>query len=361
MNSVAEALAYRDSGLSLVPILPDGSKAPAIPWKRYQTHRPTAEDVEIWYTPRLRFGIGIVCGVVSGNLEVLDFDAPEGFAPWADLVGELAPGLVQRLPLVQTPSNGRHLYYRCEEIAGNIKLAYGRNADGSRGKILIETRGEGGYVLSPLCPPACHPRHKPYVLLDDDLTEIPGITPDERAILLNAARTFNAYTPPERTVSAQKPLATTSGDRPGDLYNARMTWPELLEPHGWTCIGKRGEVLLWKRPGKPERGWSATTGCGQDLLYVFSTNAAPFEAETAYSKFAAYTLLHHAGDFTAAAKALYQQGYRSERTHARGGEGPCPAHRPPRNLPDDDAWAGRRTLPLRPYRGLLLLREVHHA
>lgn len=75
-------------------------------------------------------------------------------------------------------------------------------------------------------------------------------------------------------------------------------------------VGQRGEITLWKRPGKRERGISATTNyAGSGLLYVFSTNAAPFEAERAYSKFAAYTLLNHGGEFVAAARALAAQGY----------------------------------------------------
>lgn len=57
-------------------------------------------------------------------------------------------------------------------------------------------------------------------------------------------------------------------------------------------------------------GASATTnynGCG--LLYVFSSSAPPFEEGTAYTKFHAYTLLEHGGDFRQAALALSNLGY----------------------------------------------------
>jgi hypothetical protein len=310
MNSAAIALAYLQAGLSLLPVSTDGSKAPAIAWKPYQARQPTPQELQSWCSRGL--GIGIIGGHVSGNLEILDFDAHELFTPWCDMVEELAPGLVQRLPLVKTPSNGRHVYYRCDDIAGNQKLAKRFEANDTV-KTLIETRGEGGYVLSPLCPPACHPLNKRYELLDGDLTDIPCITPDERTLLLNAARSFNEYVEPERTISYQaKDPQAIKGDRPGDLYNARMTWPELLEPHSWTIVHQRGEVTCWKRPGKQERGWSATSGYGKDLFYVFSTNAAPFKAEMAYDKFGAYALLDHQGDVTAAAKALYARGYRAE-------------------------------------------------
>src|SRR5262245_41547619 len=43
------AYAYLDSGLSLLPIRPDGSKAPAIAeWKPFQSQPPTAAEVEAW-------------------------------------------------------------------------------------------------------------------------------------------------------------------------------------------------------------------------------------------------------------------------------------------------------------------------
>jgi hypothetical protein len=45
------------------------------------------------------------------------------------------------------------------------------------------------------------------------------------------------------------------------------------------------------------------------VFYAFSSNAAPFEANRAYSPFAVYALLEHAGDFQAAATELRRSGY----------------------------------------------------
>jgi hypothetical protein len=69
------------------------------------------------------------------------------------------------------------------------------------------------------------------------------------------------------------------------------------------------EETYWRRPGKRGPGHSATTNYrGLDYLYVFSV-ATVFEPEKAYSKFAAYTILEHGGDFSAAARTLAAQGY----------------------------------------------------
>ena len=100
-----------------------------------------------------------------------------------------------------------------------------------------------------------------------------------------------------------------AGCRPGDDFNARGDWRAVLEPHGWRLVAERGGEGYWCRPGKA-RGVSATTGyAGGASLYVFSSNAPPFAPGASYSKFAAYALLEHGGDFAGAAGALSGRGY----------------------------------------------------
>lgn len=98
------------------------------------------------------------------------------------------------------------------------------------------------------------------------------------------------------------------GDRPGDRLAASISWREILEPHGWTFAGSRGEVSYWRKPSKRSPGISATTNVmGTDRLHVFSTHAPPFEADTSYSKFGVFAALEHGGDFVAAARALRRE------------------------------------------------------
>jgi len=97
------------------------------------------------------------------------------------------------------------------------------------------------------------------------------------------------------------------GDRPGDLLAASLSWRQILEPCGWVWVRSHDAIEYWRRPGKDE-GISATTnGRGTDRLHVFSSSAEPFEADESYSKFGAFTLLEHAGDFAAAARALRKE------------------------------------------------------
>jgi Bifunctional DNA primase/polymerase, N-terminal len=134
-------------------------------------------------------------------------DDPSVLRPWYDLVEAVAPGLIARLVIVQTPTNGRHLYYRSPVIEGKQKLAL----DAQR-QTMIETRGEGGYTLIPPSPAWCHPAQKAYLLRQGDLAAIPTITADERDILLNCARALTQDVESERGYTPREG-GTTIGDR----------------------------------------------------------------------------------------------------------------------------------------------------
>jgi hypothetical protein len=312
------------AGVSVIPIRADGSKAPAstrLPldegtmrpsWKPYQTRLATDEELVQWCS-KPTVGLAVVAGEVSGHLEILDIDEPALAGPWYELVEQEAPGLVSRLVVVKTPraGYGRHCYYRSAVTGGNTKLAQGLRPDG-QGQLqvttLMETRGHGGYCLIPPSPATCRPLNRPYVLSQGDLAHIPTITADERAILLTCARALTEYVEPARIWTPREASATAIGERPGDIYAGKVEWTDILIPHGWRVVTQRGEVTLWRRPGK-NRGISATTGHCGDHLYVFSSNAYPFVPGHAYSKFAAFTLLNCGGDFLKAARILARQGH----------------------------------------------------
>jgi P4 family phage/plasmid primase-like protien len=302
---------YVQAGFSVIPIRTDGSKGAPIPWKAFQHRRPS--QYEIGQLFRNDVGIAILGGKISGSLELIDFDRADLIDLWIIAVEKVAPGLIGRLPRVRTPKGGAHFYYRCREISGNEKLAQESpfdDAGNPRPNTLIETRGEGGYVLAPGSPPSCHSRNLPYEHVSGPpIVETPEITPEERLILLESARAFNTWTPPVVDRPAGGPILDPDRIRPGDDYNARASWREILEPAGWTLVQQVGDSDHWRRPGKTDRGTSATTGHCGDCLYVFSSNATPFSSGTAYTKFAAYSLLNHGGDFHAAADALKAAGY----------------------------------------------------
>jgi putative DNA primase/helicase len=312
------ALAALRAGISFLPILADGTKQPAVRWKRYQQQRPTRTAARKWFL-QADHGIAFVTGQISGGLEMLDFDTLECYERFVARVQQ--EGLTVLLRRIErgyserTPQ-GVHLYYRCAWIEGNQKLAQRPIEAPPHVLSLIETRGEGGYsIAAPSCGQV-HPSGQPYRVMAGTLASIQTISVQARALLLSVARSFDEMPSDEETApqkaTRSSPIGRYSeGHRPGTIFNERATWPDILEPHGWTWVKRIGDEDFWRRPGK-ERGVSATTNyAGSDLLYVFSTSTV-FEAGRGYSKFAAYTLLEHHGDFSQAARDLVAQGYIEE-------------------------------------------------
>lgn len=315
----AGANRLREAGIATLPIKTDGSKKPSVnSWKEFQRRLPTEAELHKWFGNGARPGIALICGKVSGNLEILDFDAPELIADWRAVVEETVPGLLDRLPQVETPTGGLHVFFRCPTIQGNQKLAereveVPEGTEGARQRVgrwvktetAIETRGEGGYVITAGSPATCHPSGKLYRLINGDLKAIPTIAEGERETLLGCARSFNQYVTHSKHI-APECRARAQGLKPGEEFNQRGDVRALLERHGWKYLrnGTAGE--LWRRPGGEH---TSATLFDNGALYVFSTNAQPFEHDRAYSPFAIFATLEHGGDFQAAAKALAAAGY----------------------------------------------------
>lgn len=292
------------SGLSPVPLATDGTKRPFGQWRSFQTEQPDAALVSEW---TFDSGIGVILrdGVEMIEVEGRFFDTHHTAALTEAMVKGGMADVWRRIQggwREATPSGGIHWFIRSESPSGNQKLA--ANSDGL---VTIETRGAGGFVVTA----PTRGRFSPYSDLvmwtreNGSPDNIPTLTAAERANVLFVLRSFDE-TPskpiplrPERT-----PLPPTEDESPGDEYARTHSWQDILCPHGWVPVFSHGEEIHWRRPGK-EDGTSATTNYeGTDLLKIFSSSAHPFEAEQTYTKFGAYAILQHNGNFAAAAKYL---------------------------------------------------------
>lgn len=315
MNQILQAaLDFYHAGISVVPAKMDGTKAPIGSWKQYQVARAEIPQLEEWFSGS-QTGIGVICGQVSGNLEMLEL---EGRAVQAGMLAEAKDlafnsGLAELWELLAfgyvelTPAGGMHFLYRIsdEVVPGNTKLAR-RPGINDTVEVLAETRGTGGFVVTAPSFGTVHPTGNPWVMLQGSPVTIPSITMEERNALHSIFKAFDEM--PAKQSFGQLLAKDSSNEKPGDDFNAKASWKEILEPKGWAIVFTSGNVTYWRRPGK-STGISATTGRNDgDNLYVFTTSTS-FEAERPYSKFAAYAHLEFSGDFSAAAKALKAAGY----------------------------------------------------
>jgi len=320
------ALALHASGLAPLPLRTDGSKAPAVSWADYTNTPPDLAQVTNWFTTIDTDGIGTLCGHTSGDLEMLEVEgratpliaqlgtlmADHGYA---DLWNTIITGWVEL-----SPSGGIHWHYRISDgpARPNTKLASRPSTPeelvakpAETRKVLIETRGQGGFTI--LAPSAgrSHLTGHAWMPATGTPDTCPLITVDQRdalyaiAAMLDQMPVIDAPTQPK-----SRDYKQDGSLRPGDDYNQRAQWADILT--GWTRRDRpfAANCYGWSRPGKTIReGISATTGRNDaDNIYVFSSSTE-FETETPYSKFGAYTLLEHHGDYSAAAKALAGQGY----------------------------------------------------
>ena len=208
-STLDAARRYAAAGLCVLPASREGDdKRVALrSWKSYQTRLPTPAEHVRWFAGPSRRDLCLVCGRVSGNLEMIDFDlAGVAFEPWRARVEAVCPGLINRLVVETTPSGGRHVAYRSSDlVCGNMKLAQRsfdapgtdpievagkrftprKGVDGCWRAVatMIETRGEGGMFL---CAPS-----NGYVFTAGDLAALPVITPEERLFLLVCAWDLN--------------------------------------------------------------------------------------------------------------------------------------------------------------------------
>ena len=292
------AILYQQAGLTVLPARRAEKRPTVGAWKQYRDRMPTEAELSAWFANNPD-ALCILCGRASSNTEIIDFDSGgEKFSPWWDRVPS---DLRNKLVVEHTPSGGYHVVYRyVAQVCGNLKLA--QRHDGQKAITLIETRGEGGLFL---CAPT-----PGYELVQGDLTKLPILSETERDTLLQAACELNEYVPPAVDGPKARQRSSSSDDtsqRPGDDFNARGDIRAVIKRNGWTCV-RNGENEYWRRPDK-SHSWSATLK--DNVFYVFSANANPFEANRAYSPFSVYTLLEHCGDWTHAAAALRAQGFGS--------------------------------------------------
>lgn len=302
-NLKEAALMYHDLGMSMIPV--NDKKRPLHSWtaNQFEAVRPNGNFTNA-------YGVAVCCGKVSGNLETIDIDCKYDitgnlFDAYKRLVHEQSPGLLKKMVLEKTQNNGYHLMYRCPVIEGNKKLASRPSTpeelakdQHDKQKVLIETRGEGGYVVIAPSPG--------YELVYSNFDKLQVITPGEREILLSCARSLNEIFVEEKIPSHQIPKY--EGESPLDAYCQNGDVQEVLEANGWVFVNEKGLKQYFRRPGDTDAKHSAEFHTGKRLFYVW-TSSTVFDNEKAYNPAQVLCKLNFGGDFSKCSKWLLENGY----------------------------------------------------
>ena len=297
--------------LSINCIAVNEHKRAIFPWKEYQGRMITREEFEKQMSDPKARGLAVICGAVSGGLEVIDIDTKYAtYDLWEAIKAKIPPELMEMLYVVRTRSGGVHIYYKCEVIEANQKLA-NRELSTLEKKAsphlktltIIETRGEGGYVVA---PPT-----QGYQVEQGD--EPKRIEIEDRERLLSIMRSFNEVLEEVVIEAGQRPSPKEYGKSPFDDYNSRGDIVELMTRNDWSLVKNGGDRIFFLRPGGTSEhsgSWNKSLG----LFSVFSTNT-PFIVQKGYKLSAVFAVLECGGDFSMAAKKLVEMGYGERRSN----------------------------------------------
>ena len=325
MNYLKIALKYHDHGFRVVPT--GANKRPCNllsrhkhGWAIYQKEQ-SKQDVYDLFEPDCE-GIAVLTGIEG--LECIDIDNKYS------LNGDMLPMLSDEIDLlkagitipdtvvVKTKSGGFHVLYRCDSPGRNTKLASRPATDeeiladpNEKVKVLLETRAEGGYIIAWPTPG--------YEMYHGLMSAIPRIKMAHRDTLIRAARAFNEVEEPVQMAPQERSVAKTyeqNGKSTIDDYNAKGDVPLMLSQAGWKFVKQTGPRHLFKRPGNTDAATSADWHEGLNIFKCWSTSTE-FKSEKGHSPFGVYAVLNHRGDWSAAAKALYEKGFGDRLTVAQ--------------------------------------------
>ena len=151
---------YNQLGVIVIPAV-YGAKRPEVDWKLYQEARPKDSEIRKWFEDGRQHNFAIICGKISKNLVVLDFDSPEVYRDFFGKYEEL-----EKRTLVVRTSKGVHVYLRTDRPIESRKFLDQK----------FEVHSDGTIVIA---PPSLHPSGVRYEFVNPRAKQILEVGADE--------------------------------------------------------------------------------------------------------------------------------------------------------------------------------------
>lgn len=320
MSSLVEAAKeLLSKGYSVIPV--NSNKLPAMDgWGIYQAKAMDISQAERFF--KNASGIAMLMGG-SKSLTGLDFDLKYSLtSDFYDRFKALIPvSILEKMFVQSTRNGGFHWVWSCpERIEGNQKLAQRlttpeekhevyvqafqdvntrpnalKIASNHKVKVLVETRGEGGYILVTPTPGYTYVYGK-----------INTLTAAEHDLILETARQFNEYFEPIKNLRMYD--KSENGVNPFEEFKERGDTVKLLLENGWTITSENKYNIRFRRPGSEASPSSAMYDVASKVLNVFSTSTQ-FDVNRGYSPASVFIELEADGDPSLAYQKLCELGY----------------------------------------------------
>ena len=319
MNNFIEiAKSYSEAGFSVIPINQD--KNPAIrSWQEFQNRPMTEKECEENFKNCHGFAL---LGGTQKNITFLDFDLKYSLtSDFFDRYKALIPNeLLSKMYVQKTRNNGFHFAFMCDKVENNQKLASRyttpfekhetyleafnnhktrdkalRIASLDSVKVLIETRGSGGYCLM-----------SPTKGYEHVYGKLQKISVDEYDLLLSSARSLSEVIEVKRDIKIDKYKEWKLS--PFTDFNERFDTLSFLEENGWEIVGNSGKSTRLKRAGNPSSKSSALFDNDTRLLNCFSTSTL-LETNRGYTPTDLFALFECDNDLSLAFKKIIEMGY----------------------------------------------------
>jgi hypothetical protein len=211
MNRQELVSLLREQELNLIP-LQSHKKIPSVKWSEYQSKKYTEQISD-------DANIGVICGLVSGNLVVIDIDSKD-----ESIIDVVLPDARNRTMVVKT-ARGFHIYIKTERMPKTLRLENGSHH--------IDVQSTGTYVVGPL---SIHPDGTTYEVISNTTT-VKNI--DFQIVIQNLEKLGFTPTQDTLTIKEIKKNGVNEGNRNDSMFKAAcdlLQEQKLDEPIAWAYL-----------------------------------------------------------------------------------------------------------------------------
>ena len=290
-------------------------------WGNHQYTYEEAWGVVESSSPRMTDGAPMdkVCHILDRNILIIDIDQHEGQADgWESLakmeqeMGDVAMDDICKA-WINSPSGGRHYIFSKPEW---LDLPKKLNNYPAIDILTGSSKADG--TLRAQCVVAAGSAHRSKEGVYEFGQDNPQIVeaPSQLMNLIMKEVASDKQRKPQTPVKSAPAPKSHDGQLAGDAFNKSQSGLHLLigelQKANWTFREKQG-YYEWRHPNASSgHEISGTIGNvsreGNFLFHPFTTSTV-FEADECITIFKAYAIFCHAGDMTAAAKALYDLNF----------------------------------------------------